>query len=114
MGPDADDDMDIDEDFDEADIEVNEDGEPEMSLNDGFRHSRLPPSRLQITTRTCRTKLPNNERLLEPVPLWARSDAKRRPLTSRCKQSDKQQWLPKATSMSNVRAGLQSYLTIRS
>lgn len=80
-----------------------------MSLNDGFRRSsRLPLSRLQITTRTCRTKLPNNERLLEPVPLWARSDAKRQPLTSRCKQSDKQQWLPKATSMSNVRAGLKS------
>jgi hypothetical protein len=59
MGPDADDDMDIDEDFDEADIEVNEDGEPECRSMTGFDAPAYPfhacRSRSGRVGRSCQT-----------------------------------------------------------
>jgi hypothetical protein len=74
-GEPADEDMDLDDDFDEADIEMNEDGRPSSRI---FSDSNLLTARLvlQIMTLMFLTKSQNSEQQHELVRSWAKSAVK--------------------------------------
>jgi hypothetical protein len=74
-GEPADEDMDLDDDFDEADIEMNEDGRPSSRI---FVDSNVLTARLvlQIMTLMFLTKSQNSEQQHELVRSWAKSVVK--------------------------------------